>query len=686
MIHGLKRNKTLSALAGAAAAIAASASAQAQDYSITILHNNDGESRLTSYTDALSEYGGVARFKTLFDDTRDFYESLNHGVVSIYAGDSFLAGPSFQASLDSGSPGNRTFYDALAISRIGYDASILGNHEFDFGPDVLAEFIGDAQTTNTTTYLSANLDFSGEAALQTHVTNGLIAPTKMITVNTADGAKKIGIIGVTTDSLGFISSPGAVTVSSVAAAINTQIANLQLAGADHIVLGSHLQGLSTDNALVSSLNPGIDLIIAGGGDEILRDPSAVSPTTNHGAGAPASIVDTGLIPGDTPATLSGGLTGVPNDYPLSSTVTDGGGNAIPIVTTGGNYGYLGRVTLNFDTNGNLIAVDNSSGPQRVASTTADPVNGVAPDADVNTESVVPVQNFIAGLAANDLADTSVTLLHGGSSTIRSRETNLGDLVADGILHAAKQNAGKFGVDSPTIALVNGGGIRANINAGNVTQLSTFSVSPFGNFVSVVEDVKLSDLKLLLENAYSRTSDSAAPGLNVVGGDGRFAHLSGLSVVYDIRNPGFMFDANGAVTVGPTRILDIYLGGMLVLHDGVWLVDPMTTTVDIATLAFSASGGDQWFRTAIGGSSTYLSQLYGFTSLGLTDQNALQQYIEFMAMGNPSFDVSTFNPDYAIQQRFEGGRISAVIPSPSAAMFGAIAMSLLAIRRTRATRD
>jgi 5'-nucleotidase len=483
-------------------------------------------------------------------------------------------------------------------------------------------------------------------------------------VSTAAGVKTIGIIGATTETLSFVSSTGAVVVNPVAAAVNAQIANLKAAGADHIVLAGHLQGLGTDNALVGSLDPGIDLIIAGGGDELLRNDAAVSPGTIH-AGAPASVADTGFIPGDSPATLSGSLTGVANNYPVMSTVTDSGGRNIPLVTTGGNYGYLGRMTLNFDSSGQLTGFDESSGPQRVASTVADANHGVASDPGVLADSVAPVQSFVAGLAANDLANTSVQFLHGGSPTIRSRETNLGNLVADGLLSAAREQADAFGVDSPQIALVNGGGIRANIDAGDVTQLNTFSVSPFGNFVAVVEDVKLADLKLLLENAYSRVTDNPAlPGGNPVSSDGRFAQIAGMEVVYDLSLPGFTFNADGSVITAPERVRDIVIDGTPYLVDGVWQLDPAEATVDIATLNFSAGGGDQWFRTAIGGTSTYLSQIYDFTAVGLTDQNALQRYIEAMANGDSSFDISTFKPEYAVAQSTQGGRISAV-PEPAA---------------------
>jgi 5'-nucleotidase len=657
-------------------------------YEITVLHNNDGESRLLGYSSAQPNYGGIAYFKTLFDETVAFYESLDHGVVSVYAGDSFLAGAQFQASLDSGAPGSRTFYDALAISQIGYDASILGNHEFDFGPDVLAEFIGDAQSANPTTYLSANLDFVAEPALQSLVTAGTIAPTKTLTVSTAAGDKTIGIIGVTTETLGFVSSPGAVGIGSVADAVNAQIANLQLAGVDHIILAGHLQGIGSDNALVASLNPGVDLIIAGGGSELLGHDvgagsgSAASPIFQYGPGAPASITDTGLIPGDSLTALAPPLV---NAYPLTSTTTDLGGNAIPIVTTDGNYGYLGRVTLAFDAGGNLTGIDGTSNPQRVARDSIDPLHGVAADPGIASTVVAPVQSFVDGLAANDLADTSVQLLQGGSSTIRSRETNLGNLVADGILASAQALAADFDVDAPTIALVNGGGIRANVAAGDVSQLDTFNVSPFGNFVSVVEDVTAADLKLLLENAYSFTVDGPGAGLDAVAtgsGTGRYAQIAGLEVKYDLLAPAFRFDANGAVTTAAERVEFIKIGDDIILEDGNWLIDPLATTFDVATLDFLARGGDQFFRTSIGGSSTYLSEIYDFTTLGVTDQNALQSYIRAIAAGDVDFDLATFKPEYAIQQRFSGGRIS-VIPEPTTAFL--LALGLAGLARTERRR-
>ena len=129
---------------------------------LTILHNNDGESQVINAGGGLEDFGGAARFKTVVDNLK--WDAIHgpwikrgakRGVVMISSGDNFLAGPEFNAGLENGVP----FYDTIAMELIGYDAINLGNHDFDFGPDVLADFL-DGYTV-VPPYVSANLDFSG---------------------------------------------------------------------------------------------------------------------------------------------------------------------------------------------------------------------------------------------------------------------------------------------------------------------------------------------------------------------------------------------------------------------------------------------------------------------------------------------------------------------------------------------
>ena len=616
--------------------------AQAQ-YSLTFLHNNDAESELFG-TGPNGEFGGVARFATMLNQTRDFYSGIGHGVIAIASGDTFLPGPEFQASLDSGMPGARQIYDAQAMSQIGYDAVIIGNHEFDYGPDVLSEFIDQAQLTNPTTFLSANLDFGAQANLNSQLMAGLIAPSKLVSVPTSNGMKNVGIIGATTENLPFISSPGAVAVNSVANAVNAQIADLQASGADHIVLASHLQGISEDESLIPMLNPGIDLILAGGGDDRLATAGAPSPATVN-PGAPASVVDTGFVGSDV-----GELT-----YPVMSATTDLGGNAIPLVSTDANFKYLGRVTLNVDAAG-AVSVDASSNPQRVADVSADSTHGVMADPNV-LSTIAPVQTYVDNLASTIIGSTSGIIVGGGSSDlIRSDERAGGNLVTDAFLAKANQVAGTgpfVNVPKPTIAIVNGGGIRADLQAGDISLQDTFSISPFGNVVSVVEGVTTGDLLLLLENAYSRTVDGPEPGIDPIrqgDGTGRFAQVSGFSVEYDILAQPLVLDIDGNVITVGERIRKITLeDGTVIVENGEVTVD---MEFDIATASFLAQGGDQYFD------ADYLSQNYSFTSLGVTDQQSVADYI------------SAFNgADLSMDSRYDGvadGRI-VTIPEPNAAM-------------------
>lgn len=621
------------------------------DFSITVLHNNDGESGLF----AGGGVGGIAEFKTQFDQTKSFYQGIGHGVVSVYAGDTFLAGPQFQASLDSNlgganpdGDGTRRFYDALAISRIGYDASIIGNHEFDFGPDVLTEFIGDAQTTNTTTYLSANLDFTGTSLAALPSTQ--LAPSKLVTV-TADGSPvKVGIIGATTSNLPFISSPGGVSVNAVAAAVDAQVTSLQGQGADVIILGSHLQGIAEDQSLVSSLSANsqsaINLIIAGGGDELLASNvgnSSFSPTTAN-AGAPVSVADTGLISGDT----------VEGSYP--NTIS-----GIPIVTTKDQYSYLGRVTLEFDNNGTFTGVNNTSNPQ---------INtGFAADAGVASD-IAPVQTFVNGLAATNIGTSTVKLLHGGSNTIRSQETNLGNLVADAQRAAAITELSLTA--NRTVGIANGGGIRADIALDgdtDISRLDTFNVSPFGNFVSVVEDMSVSDLALTLENAVSRVVDDAAPGINPIrqgGGTGRFAQVSGFSFTYDLLGTAMTLKSNGEIDTAGTRILEIILDDNTVLWQNGAIVEAnKDILLDLVLPSFNARGGDQYL-------ADYIDTDYTVKTTTVTDQQALQAF------------VSAFGGDLASQYGNENGegRITAV-PEPSSLALLGLGGLLIARRRRSA---
>jgi 2',3'-cyclic-nucleotide 2'-phosphodiesterase (5'-nucleotidase family) len=546
---------------------------------LTILHNNDGESQVVNAGAGLEDFGGAARFKTVVDNLK--WEAIHgpwtqrgakRGVVMLSSGDNYLAGPEFNASLENGVP----FYDTIAMELIGYDAVNLGNHDFDFGPDVLADFI-DGYTLPPP-YVSANLDFSGEWRLQAYVDAGVIVPAAIIMTR----GERVGVIGLETPNLPFISSPRNVEVSDdLVNIVQGEIDKLTAAGVNKIILTSHLQSIQNEIDLAGQLK-GLDVIIAGGGDELLANPDDL-----------LLPVDEGLVYGE---------------YPLIA--YDMVGNMVPVVTTSGEYRYVGQLVVGFDKSGNLVTVEqNRSGPVRVAT---DDCNGylpcddaVVPDATMQAMVVDPVLAYVENLASNVIGFSEVDL-DGLRTTVRAMESNEGNLIADSLFWHADQVADIYGVNHPDVALQNGGGIRNNtiIPAGDITELDTFDMVPFANFVSIVEDIPRAQFKEILENAVSR----------VEAGDGRFAQISGFSFSWDPAGIPQVLDADGNVVTPGTRVVDVRLddGTIIVSGGSVVAGDPL----NVATIDFLARGGDLYpFRGA------------PFTTLGATYQLALSNYIQ-----------------------------------------------------------
>jgi 5'-nucleotidase len=542
---------------------------------LTILHNNDGESQLINRGSGLEDFGGVARFKTLVDELRADGLSYSHfpynipakkGVLMLSSGDNFLAGPEFNASLEKGVP----YYDTIAMDHIGYNAVAIGNHDFDFNPDVLANFIEGYELTMPP-YLSSNLIFDEEPRLKALEDAGRIADSTIVRF----GRNRIGIIGATTPALRFISSPRDVIVmDDVAAAVQAEVDYLTAQEVGIIILISHLQSIEEDLALAPMLD-GVDIMIAGGGDEILANESDL------------------LIPGD-----EGNIYG---PYPMWATDMDG--TMVPVVTTAGNYAYVGQLVAGFDRYGELLLIDEkNSGPNRVAG--GDNVDAVAPDPTLMERVVDPIVEFLSDLASTVIGTSEVDL-DGVRQSVRTMETNEGNLIADSLFWTAEQLAADFGTSLPDVALQNGGGIRNDsvIAAGDITELDTFDMVPFANFVSVVEGISREQFKEILENAVSR----------VEFGDGRFAQVSGFSYSYDPAGTAQVLDADGNVTSAGTRVWDVMLNdGTMIVDDGV--VQP-GDALSVATIDFLARGGDQYpFRGA------------EFTTLGVTYQQALSNYI------------------------------------------------------------
>ncbi|CAN4271192.1 UshA 5'-nucleotidase/2',3'-cyclic phosphodiesterase and related esterases [Methylophilaceae bacterium] len=547
--------------------------------SITILHVGDQESWLLSAQgnlrdnagQAISFYGGIDRLATVVANAQAAATIAGKTVIKLNAGDAILPGPRFTASLTNlataYTDGGQDFYDAIAMRQIGFDATVFGNHEFDLGPTTAARF---AKVTGTT-YISSNLNFDATADFSALKVAGTVAPSKIITTL---GGKKIGIVGATTPLLPTISSPREVNLVGYSPS-NTELQNLQALvpiiqtevdrlrsteGVNTVILMSHLQNANNEISIVVPALSGVDLVVSGGGHELMVDP------------------DDRLI--------SGGVAATFNTHPVNA--IDSTGKTVPVLT--GHFGnrYVGEVNLTInDATGALTSID-STRMIRVSGAVADP-DRVVGDATLNANVVAPVQTYINALNAQ-IIGTTATILNGPTHTsctpvspatrcifvpgVRNAETGLGNLVADAM---------RFAGDAD-VAIQNGGGIRTNIvAAGNVSVGDTFNILPFTNLVKRAPSMNATQLKDLLEHAYALNSPNGA-------NNGRYAQVSGIQVTYDTTQTARASAATLASVGTGNRIRRVVLDdGTVLVNDGV--VVNTTRTFSFATIDFTANGGD-----------------------------------------------------------------------------------------------
>ena len=185
------------------------------------------------------------------------------------------------------------------------------------------------------------------------------------------------------------------------------------------------------------------------------------------------------------------------------------------------------------------------------------------------------------------------------------------MIADALLWQAIQLAATYGVATPDVAMINGGGIRNDsiIPAGPVTELDTFDMVPFPNFVTVLQNIPREQFKEILENAVSSAVDG-----DIGGGTGRFAQIAGFRFTWDATGTAQVLNAEGNVVTPGTRIQEVMLDDATVIISGGAVIPGPDLTV--ATIDFLARGGDQYpYRGA------------PFEILGVSYQQALASYLQ-----------------------------------------------------------
>ncbi len=263
---------------------------------ITLLHTNDMHSHFlghgpnSDYTPGTTgddtTRGGIARVAAKAAQIRAEKAALAEPVLMLDGGD-FLMGTAFELLGDGQSA------ELSLMKEIGYDAAVLGNHEFDWKPEGLARIINAALAQGggtTVPLLISNMVFDpaepDDDELQALYDAGTIQPHRVIEANGLQ-VGLFGILGEGAAGVAPFASPLDFEAPAVAAA--REVAALQAEGVDLIVCLSHGgvscdQETSEDEQLALAV-PEIDVIISGHTHTAMEEKKQVGDTVIVQAGS-----------------------------------------------------------------------------------------------------------------------------------------------------------------------------------------------------------------------------------------------------------------------------------------------------------------------------------------------------------------------------------------------------------------
>lgn len=347
------------------------------------------------------------------------------------------------------------------MKQTGYSLAIPGNHEYDFGMENFLQLAQEAKESNGYEYISCNF-------VELKTGRPVFDPYKIIDY----GSKKVAYIGVSTPESFTKSTPSYFQDEN----------------------GNYIYGFcegKDGSDLYAKVQETIDDAKADGADSIVvmshlgTDPSS-HPWTSKELIAHTAGIDV-LLDGHSHSTIA------------SELVNDSADNEVLLTSTGTKLSSLGVLRIHKDSSATSKLVKQISMQD---SETLSYVNGITDQfKDLSNQKIAHSE---VGLTIND-PET-------GNRLVRSQETNLGDFCADAYRKL-------LGAD---IAFVNGGGIRTDMNAGDITYGDIINVHPFGNKACVVEATGQQILDALELGA-------RAEG---IGENGGFLQVSGLT--YDIH--------------------------------------------------------------------------------------------------------------------------------------------------------
>ena len=349
--------------------------------------------------------------------------------------------------------------------------------------------------------------------------NGKIKPSVVLDV----GGQKIGVVGAVTTDTPEVASPGDhIKFEDDVASIAAEVKKLEGEGVNKIIALTHI-GYPREMEAIAKI-PGVDVVVGGHSHTLLSnnpDDKAAGP------------------------------------YPTM--VDNPGGYKVPVVQAGSYSKVLGDLAVTFDDAG---VVKEAKG---------DPIwlnKDIVPDSAALAkikEMKAPIEEAMK-VEVGDAAG----VIDGDRKNCRAVECTMGNLISDAILDRTKDQ----GV---TIAIQNGGGIRASIDQGKVTMGEVWTVLPFQNTIATFQ-LSGKDLKASIEAGLSEIEE----------GKGKFPQVAGLK---------YSFDKAVKPNEGRLKSLEVMDGDK-------WAPIDEAKTYTIATNNFVRGGGDGYKLFASNAQNAY----------------------------------------------------------------------------------
>ncbi|WP_053216154.1 cell wall-binding repeat-containing protein [Guptibacillus hwajinpoensis] len=475
--------------------------------------------------------------------TNDTHAHLDNAPRRLTAVEEIRAARANTILLDAGDVFSGTLFfnkykglaDVQFMNMMKYDAMVPGNHEFDEGPKTFSEFVQQTKFP----IVSSNIDYSKDPYLAPLYKNemamtgddGTIYPAVILDVN----GEEVGVFGLTIESTDELSSPGdTISFLNHQEQAEKMVKMFQDKGINKIVALTHL-GKTVEVKLAETVK-GIDVVVGGHSHTKLEDAVVVNEDKE-----PTLVVQA-------------------NEYSK----------------------YLGDLQVTFNADGVLTEWD-----EKLLDLSTSKDNEKIYEADPEAQKLFEELKKPLEEIEKKVVGESTVYLDGKRGSVRSGETNLGNLITDGMLFKAQQ------FTDATIAITNGGGIRESIDKGPITLGEVLTTMPFGNNLVTI-DLTGEEIIATLEHGVS--------GLET--GQGRFAHVSGIKYAFDKDLP-----VDG-------RILDVNVK----TDEGYVDIDP-DATYTVATNAYIAEGGDGYDVMGQAASEGRIEQL------NFVDYEVFTEYLE-----------------------------------------------------------